>query len=81
MPIEEGWFLLTTFADLSTTVETYAARFQLEEMFRDYKSYGFNIELTQLNGSRFDAWFLRVTLVYSVMAFTVVCTTEAEQNI
>ena len=55
MPIEEGWFLLTTFLDLSTTVQTYATRFQLEEMFRDYKSYGFNLELTQLNGSRFDA--------------------------
>ena len=80
MPIEEGWFLLTTFSDLSTTVQTYATRFQLEEMFRDYKSYGFNIELTQLNGSRFDAWFLRVTLVYSVMAFTGVCTTEAERK-
>ena len=80
MPIEEGWFLLTTFSDLSTTVQTYATRFQLEEMFRDYKSYGFNLELTQLNGSRFDAWFLRVTLVYSVMAFTGVCTTEAERK-
>jgi hypothetical protein len=80
MPIEEGWFLLTTFSDLRTTVQTYAARFQLEEMFRDYKSYGFNLELTQLNGSRFDAWFLLLTLVYSVMAFTGVCTTEAERK-
>jgi hypothetical protein len=49
-------------------------------MFRDYKSYGFNLELTQLNGSRFDAWFLLLTLVYSVMAFTGVCTTEAERK-
>ena len=49
-------------------------------MFRDYKSYGFNLELTQLNGSRFDAWFLLLTLVYSVMAFTGICTTEAERK-
>ena len=80
MPIEEGWFLLTTFSDLSTAVKTYATRFQLEEMFRDYKSYGFNLELTQLNGSRFDAWFLLLTLVYSTLVFTGVVTTEAERK-
>ena len=42
MPIEEGWFLLTTFSDLNTAVQIYATRFQLEEMFRDFKLYGFN---------------------------------------
>jgi hypothetical protein len=80
MPIEEGWFLLTTFSDLNTAVQTYATRFQLEEMFRDFKLYGFNLELTQLNGSRFDAWFLLLTLVYSVLAFTGICTTKADEK-
>jgi hypothetical protein len=49
-------------------------------MFRDFKLYGFNLELTQLNGSRFDAWFLLLTLVYSVMAFNGICTTETDQK-
>ena len=96
MPIEEGWFLLTTFSDLNTAVQIYATRFQLEEaararrvtrrkkrdktMFRDFKLYGFNLELTQLNGSRFDAWFLLLTLVYSVIAFNGICTTETDQK-
>ena len=80
MPIEEGWFLLTTFSDLNTAVQIYATRFQLEEMFRDFKLYGFNLELTQLNGSRFDAWFLLLTLVYSVMAFDGICTTETDRK-
>jgi hypothetical protein len=40
--------------------------------------YGFNLELTQLNGSRLDAWFLLLTLVYSAIAFTGICVTEAE---
>ena len=53
---------------------------QLEEMFRDFKLYGFNLELTQLNGSRFDAWFLLLTLVYSVMAFNGICTTETDRK-
>jgi len=49
-------------------------------MFRDFKSYGFNLELTQLNGSRFNAWFLLLTLIYSVIAFNGICTTEIDQK-
>ena len=80
MPIEEGWFILTTLPTLTTAVQTYATRFQLEEMFRDYKSYGFNLELTQLNGSRFDAWFLLLTLVYSLLAFGGLSTTKTHEK-
>jgi hypothetical protein len=80
MPVEEGWFILTTLPNLNAAVETYATRFQLEEMFRDFKLYGFNLELTQLNGSRFDAWFLLLTLVYSVLAFTGVCTNKIDEK-
>lgn len=65
---------------MNTAVQNYATRFQLEEMFRDFKLYGFNLELTQLNGSRFDAWFLLLTLVYSVLAFTGVCATEIDEK-
>jgi len=80
MPIDEGWFLLTTFSDLNTTVQTYTTRFQLEEILRNFKLYGFNLELTQINGSRFDSWFLLLTLVYSVLAFTGIYTTETDQK-
>jgi hypothetical protein len=47
-------------------------------MFRDFKLYGFNLEMTQLNGSRFDAWFLLLTLVYSVMAFNGISIPETD---
>ena len=80
MPIEEGWFILTTLPSLTTAVQIYATRFQLEEMFRDYKSYGFHLELSQLNGSRFDAWFLLLTLVYSVLAFIGISTTKTHEK-
>lgn len=80
LPITEGWFLLTTLPDINSAVKAYAQRFQLEEMFRDYKSYGFNLELTQLTGSRFDAWFLLLTLVYSTIIFTSVCTPESHRK-
>ena len=32
------------------------------------------------SGTRFDAWFLLLTLVYSVLAFTGICTTETDQK-
>ena len=73
LPITEGWFLLTTLPDINSAVQAYATRFQIEEMFRDYKSYGFNLELTQLTGSRFDTWFLLLTLVYSTVVLKSVC--------
>ena len=71
---------MTTLPNLTTAIQTYATRFQLEEMFRDYKSYGFNLELSQLNGSRFDTWFLLLTLVYSLLAFRGISTTEPQKK-
>jgi hypothetical protein len=49
-------------------------------MFRDYKSYGFNLELTQLTGSRFDAWFLLLTLVYSAVVLESVCRPNSQHK-
>lgn len=96
LPITEGWFLLTTLPDINSAVQAYATRFQIEEaacarrgtrrkkrdktMFRDYKSYGFNLELTQLAGSRFDAWFLLLTLVYSTVISKSVCTPSSHHK-
>jgi hypothetical protein len=80
LPITEGWFLLTTLPDINSAVTAYATRFQIEEMFRDYKSYGFNLELTQLTGSRFDAWFLLLTLVYSAVLFQSICTPTSQHK-
>jgi hypothetical protein len=71
--------LLTTYDNIQDAVQTHATRFHLEESFRDYKSYGFNLELTQLTDARFDAWFLLLTLVYSALAFTAICTSPRQQ--
>lgn len=80
LPITEGWFILTTLPDINSAVQAYATRFQIEEMFRDYKSYGFNLELTQLTGSRFDTWFLLLTLVYSSVILTSVCLPNSQHK-
>jgi len=38
----EGWFILTNF-DLPTAIKAYRKRFDIEEMFRDFKSGGYNL--------------------------------------
>ena len=37
---EEGWFILTNLADLTSAINAYKKRFDIEEMFRDFKSGG-----------------------------------------
>lgn len=38
----EGWFILTNFASLETAISAYKQRFDIEEMFRDFKKGGYN---------------------------------------
>jgi Transposase DDE domain len=47
---KEPWYILTSLADLQTAVDTYAKRFGIEEMFRDFKGGGYNLEKTNLTG-------------------------------
>ncbi len=39
---EEGWFILTNFRNLDEAINAYQKRFGIEEMFRDFKSGGYN---------------------------------------
>ena len=39
---QEGWFILTNFENLSLAISSYKKRFGIEEMFRDFKSGGYN---------------------------------------
>jgi hypothetical protein len=37
---KEPWLILTSFADVKTAITAYQKRFDIEEMFRDFKSGG-----------------------------------------
>ena len=39
---DEGWFILTNLSDLDSSILAYKKRFGIEEMFRDFKSGGYN---------------------------------------
>ena len=56
--MKEGWFLLTNLGSLSEAVTAYKNRMVIEEMFRDYKSGGYNLEGTGLQDQRLMALIL-----------------------
>jgi hypothetical protein len=62
---EEGWFLLTTLSRLELAITAYKKRFGIEEMFRDLKSGGYNLEDTNVSGERLIALILVITIAYS----------------
>ena len=44
MTPKEGWFILTNLDTLSGAISAYKKRFGIEEMFRDFKSGGYNLD-------------------------------------
>jgi Transposase DDE domain len=62
---EEPWFILTNFAELKLALLAYKQRFGIEEMFRDYKSGGYNLEGTQVTGQRLISLIILITLAYN----------------
>ncbi len=49
---EEGWFILTNLGSDEQAITAYKKRFGIEEMFRDFKKGGYNLEGTKVTGDR-----------------------------
>lgn len=62
---KEGWFILTNLPDLSSAIKAYKQRFCIEEMFRDCKSGGYNLEATQVCGLRLNTLILLIAIAYT----------------
>jgi hypothetical protein len=61
---KEPWYILTSLADLQAAVDAYAKRFGIEEMFRDFKGGGYNLEKTNLIGDRLSKLLILLSLAY-----------------
>ena len=61
----EGWFILTSFATVEAAVKAYQNRFDIEEMFRDWKGGGYHLEGTGVTGERLMPLIVLLTLAYS----------------
>jgi len=62
---DEGWFILTNLETLADAIKSYRKRFSIEEMFRDFKSGGYNLEATNVTGERLISLILLIAIAYS----------------
>jgi hypothetical protein len=62
---KEGWFILTNFDSLESAISAYKQRFDIEEMFRDFKKGGYNLEDTNVEGERFISLVLLIAIAYT----------------
>lgn len=63
---KEAWYLLTNLPSLEEAVAAYKKRMGIEEMFRDYKKGGYNLEDCQASNPRFNALLLLLAIAYTV---------------
>jgi hypothetical protein len=67
--VDEAWFILTNLGSLGAALNAYKQRMGIEEMFRDCKTGGYDIERTSLKGNRLINMVLLMTLAYSSAIF------------
>jgi hypothetical protein len=63
--VDEAWFILTDLGSLPAAIDAYKQRMGIEEMFRDCKTGGYDLEGTSLKGDRLIKMILLMTLAYS----------------
>jgi len=66
---KEEWFILTNLSNLKEAIAAYKKRFSIEEMFRNFKSGGYNMESTNVSGDRLISLILLMTVAYSLATF------------
>lgn len=64
----EAWYIMTNLGDLETTLNSYSRRMGIEELFRDWKKGGYNLEDTKLTNRRLISMMIFICLAhYSAM--------------
>jgi hypothetical protein len=67
--VKDTWFILTDLGSLPYVIAAYKQRMGIEQMFRDYKTGGYNIEGTSLKRERFLRINLLIALAYTSAIF------------
>lgn len=63
---KEPWYLLTNLPTLRQALTIYRARWGIEQMFKDMKTSGYNLEKTRVNDTRFFALLLLIMMAYTL---------------
>ncbi|WP_017327058.1 IS4 family transposase [Synechococcus sp. PCC 7336] len=66
---KETWYIMSNLTDLDGVLKAYSCRMGIEEMFRDWKKGGYNLEDSKLTGKRFISMALLVSLAYYMATF------------
>jgi hypothetical protein len=67
---KEPWYILTNFETLDLAIEAYQKRFDIEEMFRDFKKGGYNLEETQVSNQRLVVLIMFIAIAYVSASLT-----------
>lgn len=62
---KEGWFILTNLDSLEEAITAYKRRFDIEEMFRDFKKGGYNLEDSNVEGERLISLLILMFIAYT----------------
>lgn len=63
---KEAWFILTNLASLKAAIAAFKQRFDIEEMFKDFKSGGYNLEETNVSDDRLISLILIIAFAYTL---------------
>jgi Transposase DDE domain len=66
---KEPWFIMTSLGNLQEATTAYFQRMGIEEMFRDFKRGGYNLESTGLRNERLLVLVLLITFAYVEATF------------
>jgi hypothetical protein len=69
LKVKDAWFILTDFGSLPVAISAYKQRMGIEEMFRDCKSGGYNLEESGLRGDRLIKMIQLMAIVYTSAIF------------
>jgi hypothetical protein len=69
LKVKDAWFILRDLGSLPVAIAAYKKRMGIEEMFRDCKTGGYNIEGTSLKGDRLIKMILLMAILYSCAIF------------
>ena len=62
---KEPWYILTNFENLDMAIQAYQKRFDIEEMFRDFKAGGYSLEGSKLGAEQLSKLMIVVAIAYT----------------
>lgn len=62
---KEPWYILTNFENIDKAILAYQKRFDIEEMFRDFKAGGYSIEGSKLEAKQLSNLMIVVAIAYT----------------